>query len=773
MELFSKRPLALICFLFLVISLLAGYVPLSLLLWGAVLLFLGAALIFSVRKFRRRLFGLALGLAVAFLSLCHSFLFTDLPALRAKELCGQRMVLCEVIEEGTQSAYSTSAVVLLRSADGESVRVKSKLVCDFPVSLSVGDQIYAYAMVSEYADYASSRFSSRKNSDGLLISIYVAEEGHGQIRRLSERETDLSLLSDLSGIRLLIYRAKEGLRSRLNTLLGEEIGAMATGFFTGDSSGIAKDTMLHFRRSGVIHLLSVSGLHLTILLGAIEWLLRCVLVPKRIRIPIVAVFSFLLLILTGFSPSACRSVMMLLIVYFQFMTAEDRDGITTLFSAIALIVLISPYAVSDLGLWMSFLATLGLLTIYPLWDGALRRIRGGGGILKPLVRIGRAALGGVLLTAAANLFLLPILWLSFGEFSLIGLLCNAATSFLSSAFLVSIPVLLLLGWIPWVGDGCVWLTHTLGEALAWIIEGFSSVPYGVVSLRYGFANVIVGLLCVTTVVLLLIRLRRKWLFAAVPFVAAAAFALCLLVQGFLFSRNEAVYLRSEVYGETLVLRRDHRLAVCDVSSGGWWGAGAVLDAYEDSVATEVELLLLTHWHEGHLSMLEYVSDRVILRSVMIPMPTDRDEASVAQNFVNLAEERGIEVEVYESGSAMLLWEGLSLCVEYESEDEHDAVVISAKGREEGLLYLSSDARSHTDPHTVEVEMSSYETVIFGCHGAKEPNEISYALSDDARTRTVIYGAKGCAKRIFVEHYKGELLYPEEEKKGGSLERILP
>ncbi len=773
MELFLKRPFALMCVLFLTISLLAGYIPVSFLLLSMVCLFIGALLIFSVRSFRRRFFGFALGLAVAFLSLCHSFLLTDLPALRAKELCGKRMVLCEVIEERRSSAFSSTALVLLKNADGESVSVRGELVCDFSASMSVGDQLYAYATVSEYEEYTDFDFSSRKSSGGIFLSIHVEEEAHAQIRRLSERNTDLSMLSDLGGIRILIHRIKNGLRSHLNTLLGEEIGGMATGFFVGDSSGIAKDTMMHFRRSGVVHLLSVSGLHLTILLGAIEWFLRCVLVPKRLRIPIISVFSFLLLILTGFSPSACRSVMMLLIVYFQFMIAEDNDAVTTLFSAIALIVLISPYAVSDLGLWMSFLATLGLLTVYPLWEESLGRIRAKRGILKPLARVTRTVLGGILLTTSANLFLLPILWLGFGEFSLIGLACNVATSFLSSMFLVGIPILLVIGRIPFVGDACVWFVRTLGEILAGIIERFSRIPYGVVSLRYEFASVIVGLLTVTMGVLLVIRLRHKWILGAVPCVAAVVFVLCLVGHGLFFSRNEAVYLRSAHYGETIALQRDHRMAICDLSSGGWMGAETVLDVYEKSVATEVEVLFLTHWHEGHLSMLEYISERVILRRILIPMPKDSEEAAIAQKFVDLASKSEIRVEIYESGKPTRLWDGLSLCIERKSGGKHDALVVYVKGEEEGLLYLSPDARLNTDPQKIEEGMASYETVIIGCHGTGERDKVFYCLPEDAKTKAIVYSAEGHAKKVFVENYEGELFGPNEEKKGGFFEMTLP
>ena len=761
MELFVKRPLAFFCFLFLAVSFLAGFLSLPFLILLMVLLLAGAVVLFAVRKFRQRVFGIALGLAVAFLSLCHSFLLTELPFLRAERYEGRRLVLCEVLEEGRDTAYSSLATVRLALVDGESVSIKGELRCDFPIDLSVGDQIYAYAEVSKYEGYGV--LASLEGGSEILLSIYADNEEECMIRRLSELETDLSLLSHPTGIRILIHRIREGLSDRLNGLLGEKIGGMANGVLTGDTSGIETETMMHFRRSGVVHLLSVSGLHLAILLGAIEWFLRSLLIPKRVRIPIVSLLSLGILILSGFSPSACRSVLMMLSVYLQFMLAEDSDGVTALFSSVALIVFFSPYSVYDLGLWMSFLATLGLLTVYPLWENTLRRIPVRKGLKGALARFGRKILGGILLTVSANLFLLPILWVAFGELSLVGLLCNVCVSFLSALFLVCIPILLLVGGIPFAGALIALLVRLLGSALLGIIEVFSKIPYGVISLRYTFASVIVILLSIAVFLLLLLRVRRKWLFAAAPSVAAGAFALCLLIGMLFFSRSEAVYLRASS-GEAVALKRDQRLVVCDLSSGGWQGTQNVLTLYDGSVATEVEALVLTHLHEGHLSMVEHLSERVILRCVAVPMPKDREERQIASRLSALAEERGIQIGAYETRKGMKVFSGLAIYVEQIRNEQHDAVALMIRGEEEGMIYLSSDFRSSFPSETVAERLSDYETVIFGCHGGEGKEHVTYRMPDDTHTQTVIFGEGDGADGVSVENFSGACLVPNEEKR---------
>lgn len=764
MALFAKRPLALGCFLFLLASLAAGYFPMQWTLWGILLFAALAALLFSIRPLRQRLFGLGLCLAVIALSLCHSFVGTELGGLQTKDMTGKRMVLCEVLEGGSTSSYSAGAVVRLLNLDGEAVRVKSYLNCDFPLELSVGDQIYAYATVERYEVYSDSIIESRKESDGILLSISVENEADGQIRRLSEQRFRFSMLFEENGLRILMHRAREGLRSYLYEALGEEMGAIANGFFVGDSSGIARETILSFRRAGVMHLLSVSGLHLTVLLGAIELLLRGLILPKRWRVALISLCSLLLLILTGFSASACRAVLMLLAVYYRFMLAEECDGITSLFASVALIVLISPYSVNDLGLWMSFLATLGLLSVYPVWDSAICRIKAGKGWRGRLVRTARGLLSGFLLTATANLFLLPITWWYFGELSWIGLPCNVAISFVSALFLVSIPILLLLGPIPLLGELARLITAMLGTLVKGIAEQFSRVPNGVVSLRYAFSAVIVLTLSAVMIVLLLLRLRKRWLLAIPPLVAVGAFLICLGVRGALLSQVEAVYLQRDSSAEVLYWKENQRLAILDVSSGGWRGASAVLEAYEDSYATEIETLALSHWHTGHPSMIELLSERTVLRRLLLPEPRDREEAELCEQILALARDQYISVALYSSGEPILLWDGVVCYAERQAAEKHDGIALTAVCGEERLLYLSSGAASRISEEAPAERIGQSKTVILGAHGGGAWESRVWRLGGDHEIEQVIYACREAAELLRLEGFGGKTWIPTEGKR---------
>ena len=105
----------------------------------------------------------------------------------------------------------------------------------------------------------------------------------------------------------------------LVSLLGEEKGVLALGFFTGERSDLPAYIVRDFRRSGLSHIMAVSGSHIAILLGSIEVLLRRLFVPKGARCAVVSVCGLLFILITGFSLSGIRSVLMLYAVYLAYL----------------------------------------------------------------------------------------------------------------------------------------------------------------------------------------------------------------------------------------------------------------------------------------------------------------------------------------------------------------------------------------------------------------------------------------------------------------------
>ena len=762
MALFKKRPLACFCVLFFAVSFLAGYLPVCWSVLGGILfLFLGLP-VFLVPRLRHRMLGAGLAFSVVLLALCHSLVLTELPRLRALRFEGERDALCRVVETPRNSSDSSTATVQILSMDGIETGIRGELICEFGAELGVGDEILARVTVEEKVSESTFLLSSRKDSAGRLLRLTLQSPENGIIDRMSEEELTPALFLRSGGVYILSGRLRHQISTLLSRELGDGVGGLAGGFLIGDTEGLPSSVLRDFRRTGCVHLLSVSGLHIGILLGAVELLLRVLRLRKWPRMILVTLCGLVLLAMAGFSYSACRALLMLTALYLAFLLREEADSITILFGVGALIVLLSPYAVNDLGFWMSFQATLGILTLFQHWERRSLRSRREKkkSALRRLVWEPTRSL--LLLTLAANLFLLPIFWVVFGEMSLTTPLANLLVSLPASVFLVGVPLYLLLRPIPLLGAGVAMGLSGLGKGMMALTRLLSRIPRSVISLRYGFCAVLIPIFVLAMAILLVIRLKRKWLLSLPPLLLVLSFLLCLGAQNLFFAEPRAMYCQRGTNTEAVAWNEGDRVVVCDLSFGGYYGAEAARALLRRSTATEVDALILTHLHEGHVTMLDLLSEEVMIRTLYLPL---WEEEGTVLAFREAAELRGIRVIGFGGGESLRLFHHLVLTVERSEERGHDAFLLRMRSGEREMAYASAHLFSSAERVTPLLEDA--RLLIVGAHGAYDAEEREISLGEDSK-RTVVFGNADFSDTLSFSGGEIEFLYPVEE----TYQRIL-
>jgi ComEC/Rec2-related protein len=170
-------------------------------------------------------------------------------------------------------------------------------------------------------------------------------------------------------LRAMLSRWNFAASYRLEQAVGGEEGKLASALLFGTRDHLSGDTSIHFRRAGVSHLLALSGLHVSILIAALEFFLRALACPKRVRAITVFLVAFCYLFFTGASPSTARAVLMFGVLTLGYYWNTDYDPITSVSAVLALLLLTSPNAVLDIGLWLSFVAAASILIFLPAFDG--------------------------------------------------------------------------------------------------------------------------------------------------------------------------------------------------------------------------------------------------------------------------------------------------------------------------------------------------------------------------------------------------------------------
>ena len=491
---------------------------------------------------------------------------------------------------------------------------------------------------------------------------------------------------------------------------------------------------------------------ISVLLGGLELLLRKLSVHKKLRCLGVAASGILLLSLTGFSMSACRAVFMLFCVYLHYFFAEDADPLTTLFAVVTVILLFSPYSVFDLGLWMSFLATLALLSLYPAIESRIPRKISEKRLAGLLWRILRSAILILVMSTVCTLFLLPIFCSVFREISLVTLLSNLALSHLGVLYLCAIPIVLLLAPIPFVGDLAVSFLGGMGNLICRIVAFFSRFDFAVLSLRYPFAEIIVFVLMLTMTVLLLVRLSRRWLLALPPAIAAVAFCICLSVT---FSKESTAvtYLKYDSQ-RTFVLTDHAQGVICDLSSKDIDGYFSAADVLREQAATDVDVLILAHIADHHPDSIDIFSDYQILHTLCVPYPKTSREENVLREIAKIADEKKITVLVYESGEEFCVLGDLALRVfPGDSPEERAFSVFDGERR----MTYADLSQAWSEP--LRALCSDSQMLVLSC-AADGVN----TLSDTAKTEWILLDVRTGKRKNLLSSDSAKIYYAPENKR---------
>jgi competence protein ComEC len=332
------------------------------------------------------------------------------------------------------------------------------------------------------------------------------------------------------GWRARLADTRQRLADHVRSKLEGGAGGIAAALATGDQGGIPEADAEAMRRSGLAHLLSVSGLHLTAVVGAVMLLTLKLLalspmLALRFRLVLIAAGAGALAgiaytLLTGAEVPTVRSCIAALLVLLGI--ALGRDALTLRLVAVgALIVpLLWPESLPGASFQMSFAAITAIVALHE--HPRIRTLLARREELWPM-KIGRFLLGLVLTGLAVELALIPIALWHFHQAGLYGALANIVAIPLTTFVIMPLEALALLLDLVGLGAPFWWLAGAALDLLLALAHAVAASPGAVARLPTmplaAFALMLGGGLWVA-----LWRTRwRRW--GLVPAAAGAAAAL--------------------------------------------------------------------------------------------------------------------------------------------------------------------------------------------------------------------------------------------------------
>jgi competence protein ComEC len=304
------------------------------------------------------------------------------------------------------------------------------------------------------------------NPHGFDYEAWLFERNIRATGYVRPRASRVQLDAMVHAPRYWLERARSSIRARIqHALPSQPYAGIISALAIGDQRAIPPEQWQTFTRTGVNHLMSISGLHVTMISGLVFALVcglwrripRLTLALPAPKAGAAAALAAALLyaLLAGFAVPAQRTVYMLAVVAAALWLGVMQSATAVLCVALLVVVAIDPWSVLAAGFWLSFGAVAVILYTT---DGRIRREHW-------LANWGRVQI-------AVTLALIPPLLALFQQISVISPVANAIA--IPVVSLVVAPLALIGAALPF--DIVLWVAHAAMSACMALLEWLSGLP---------------------------------------------------------------------------------------------------------------------------------------------------------------------------------------------------------------------------------------------------------------------------------------------------------
>ncbi len=349
----------------------------------------------------------------------------------------------------------------------------------FPAALaeSRDPPYYRYGDLLEIAGVLESPDPPEKGEE-FNFREYLARQG---IHTIMYWPKGVKLLAagQKSTIMELIYSLRGNISQALEKVMPEPQCSLAKAMLLGQRSSIPSQVKEMFSNTGTAHLLAISGVHVSIVVGIAMG--AGILIFGRHRpyyVLLALALVWLYVMLSGMRPSAIRAATMGSLWLYADWIGRPRSAFTALTFAAAVMLAFDPSLLATIGFQLSFAAMAGLIFLTPMvHDWSKRMLGGETKEVSPAINF---VLGSCSVTLGAILATLPLISHYFHMIPLVGLPATFLTLPAIPGIIVTVAltgivgifatgVASILGWISWL-----FLTYVL--EIVDIFSAFPSVP---------------------------------------------------------------------------------------------------------------------------------------------------------------------------------------------------------------------------------------------------------------------------------------------------------
>lgn len=482
-----------------------------------------------------------------------------------------------------------------------------------------------------------------RNPGAFDYQRYLAQQGIHYVAQV-EGEVRIKRVEPRFSVAHAIFDLRQRWIEQTDRLYSPSIAPLVQAMTVGEWTAIEQDLLKLYQDLGLVHLLAISGLHVTIVVGVVYAILSRLPFTRETIYLLLFLFIPVYMVFSGFNIPVIRSGLMAMAVLLFLRFRLHHHALLGLYLVLVAMILAEPNILFQMGFQLSFAITFGLITmvpkVYPFMPGKHERLK-----------------QGLAVALVAQLISLPIILYHFYAFSPLSFLLNVVVVPLYSA--VYIPGAYLLTVLSFISEESISLLlwaydHSfqfLNQCLATIYQ----LPYVVIHTGQP------GWWWLSLVILLLINmavwaehgLKKRFLFSLI------LFPVLLLIMLILpsFDKHGYVTILDVGQGDAIVIEAPFRKEVVLIDVGGniryveeeWQqqrnpfevGRDIILPYLKYRGINRIDKIVISHGHFDHYGGLMGLLDKIPIGMVLYPPLLPQSEVEL-QLLLNL-QAQGIPV----------------------------------------------------------------------------------------------------------------------------------
>ncbi len=292
------------------------------------------------------------------------------------------------------------------------------------------------------------------------------------------------------GITGKIYTLRRNAASLSKSLFRGDKHALFNAMVLGDKSLLSDELYASLQGSGLNHIAVVSGMHLSVVIAMLIFIVRKILGKGRRGFVVAIAGAVFITLFTGAGASVVRALVMCIIYYISRLLYRENDGLTTVGLTFMIMAVINPFIIFNTGFVLSILSVLGIVLFGRNFSALFR-------LFMPCL-----VADAIALTVSVQLLLTPLIVYYFGVVTPYAPMSNIIAVPLSSLYVILGMLLCVISPIKPLAAAIAFVLNFLAQGIINLCDGVSSLPSALIKFNGEFIPFAVGWIGLTAIIYL-------------------------------------------------------------------------------------------------------------------------------------------------------------------------------------------------------------------------------------------------------------------------------